>query len=240
MANMRLEDLPERYQTQARRQLNAPRLASLLVKKVGCVEKGAKKPIGTLGGKGGSLTEKPKRNACKGGKRAKSDIVTCIRGVVCDFSFYSGKTTLKIDVDPSKIPTAQQKGAGIRGGKLHFFTKKKVAAWEKALVSALKPLASKFDQYRRAAHENGIAIDMEFAFRYPVQTPNRVLLLGSSAMVKRPDVDNLCKGVMDCLTMSGILDDDNCVSTLHLRKCRETCEPYIMVSIAKDTWMSAC
>ena len=50
--------------------------------------------------------------------------------------------TILLALDPSSVPTAQQKGAFVgKDHKVHFFTKGKVAKAGKALAKALEPYA---------------------------------------------------------------------------------------------------
>ena len=51
----------------------------------------------------------------------------------------------------------------------------------------------------------------------------------------RPDLDNIWKGLSDCITRAGIWNDDSQVTELHLRKCYcyDGDAPHITVSIRK-------
>lgn len=56
-------------------------------------------------------------------------------------------------------------------------------------------------------------MNLRFNFEKPKTYPARI-----TEHVKKPDIDNLAKCVLDALTMSRILSDDNCVTDLTIQK----------------------
>ena len=63
----------------------------------------------------------------------------------------------------------------------------------------------------------GIRVKIDFMFPHPSNTAkkNRSKRL---AKITRPDVDNMAKGLLDCLTYVGLIQDDGLIYDLHLRK----------------------
>jgi len=241
---MRLEDLPERYREQARRQLSAvPRLASVLLRRATPAQKGAGTPH-ERGSRG--FVSLPVGNA---GKAARAEIAAksahgaeshaLIRYITLDT--LGSERIVDVGLDPSDIKTAQQKGVGrTKDGKLRFFTKKSVMAWEKPLVKALSEYVGDFAAIREKAKKCGLRVTICFAFPYPENAPHKIRTLTGSAMVRRPDVDNLAKGVLDCMSRAGLIDDDNCITTLILNKWRSKNDPSVKICVRPDHWESAC
>jgi len=234
---MRLSELPPRYQTQVRNKLNpsVPRLvAGLRHQKTASCEKGSKTPVGAFCATDGKSYGKTARSASGGGNRTKSAMSFEIKSVAYHWDMYRKIHDFLLLVDPATMPTAQQKGVGIRGGHVHFFTKKKVLAWESALTSALRPFAGKLSELRQRADDEGVALNVTFGFRFPKNATEQQRRQNVVAMVKRPDLDNLFKGVGDSIVKAGLLDDDNAISNLQLVKVRTTGEPFIRIMLNSD------
>ena len=106
--------------------------------------------------------------------------------------------TAIIQGDPPTV-TAQQKGVFVRGGKPMFFTKKKVADAQNALVAQLRKFAP------RKPVEFPVLIKLKFAFRVTKARPNE------RVHGVRPDIDNLAKGALDALVPAGWLKDDSLI-----------------------------
>ncbi len=119
--------------------------------------------------------------------------------------------------EPSTV-TCQQKGVMVRNGRPMFFTKKKVADAQNALVAALKKHAP------RKPIDYPVLIKLKFAFGRTKARPNE------RRHGKRPDIDNLAKGVLDCLRPAGWITDDALVDQFVAEKCR-TEEPYLEVTL---------
>lgn len=121
-------------------------------------------------------------------------------------------------LDPSQTSTAQQKGAFVgKDGKVHFFTKAKIAKAEKTLRLALSPYA----HYSRAWGEVPIEVIFDYYFSYPSGTPKKKMhRIGP--MNERPDASNITKGICDAMTESGFWPDDSFINTETSRKRRTT------------------
>jgi Holliday junction resolvase RusA-like endonuclease len=125
--------------------------------------------------------------------------------------------TAIIQGDPPTV-TAQQKGVFVRGGKPMFFTKKKVADAQDALVAQLRKFAP------RKPIDFPVLIKLKFAFRVTKSRPyERVHGV-------RPDIDNLAKGALDALVPAGWLADDSLIDQLVVEKCRVG-DPYLEVTM---------
>lgn len=103
--------------------------------------------------------------------------------------------------------TAQQKGARVVHGRIHFFEKKEVSQ-AKAL---LKDELLKF--VPDESIKGPVRIDVTFAFG----TKDKKKIRGEFRTT-RPDLDNLFKGLADCLTDLGFWEDDSQIVSLMLRK----------------------
>lgn len=119
--------------------------------------------------------------------------------------------------EPSTI-TAQQKGVLVRGGRPMFFTKAKVKAAQDALTV----------QLRRHAPRQPIDYPVLFKIKFVFgRTKSRPF---ENVHGKRPDLDNLVKGVLDCLQPAGWLTDDALIDALAVVKCRSD-EPRLEIEM---------
>lgn len=113
-----------------------------------------------------------------------------------------------IVLGPPPTITAQQKGCVVRGGRVLFFTKSKVK-------DALDQLTA---QLRRHAPRKPIdwpvLVHIKFVFPPTKARPDE------RTHGKRPDVDNLAKGVLDCLVPAGWITDDALIDQLIVTKSR--------------------
>ena len=119
--------------------------------------------------------------------------------------------------DPPTV-TAQQKGVFVRGGKPMFFTKKKVADAQNALILQLRQFKP------RQPVEFPVLVKIKFAFRVTKSRPHE------RVHAVRPDLDNLVKGILDALVPAGWLADDALVDQLVAEKCR-TGDPYLEITM---------
>ena len=121
-------------------------------------------------------------------------------------------------LDPGMTSTAQQKGAFVgKDGRVHFFTKAKIAKAEKTLKMALSPYA----HYSRSWGEVPIEVIFDYFFPYPSSTPKKDRhKIGP--MNERPDASNITKGICDAMTESGFWPDDSFINTETSRKRRTT------------------
>lgn len=121
-------------------------------------------------------------------------------------------------VDPASMPTAQQKGVFVgKDGKVHFFTKSKIAKAGKALAKALSPYANLTAKWGRVP----IQLTYDSYFSYPSSTPKKERhKIGPH--LERPDGDNLLKLPADILTEVGFWGDDAWIDNYIIRKRRTT------------------
>lgn len=121
-------------------------------------------------------------------------------------------------LNPGITGTAQQKGAFVgKDGRVHFFTKAKIAKAEKTLRLALSPHA----HYSRQWGEVPIEVVFDYYFPYPSGTPKKDMhKIGP--MNQRPDASNITKGICDAMTEAGFWPDDSFINTETSRKRRTT------------------
>jgi Holliday junction resolvase RusA-like endonuclease len=70
---------------------------------------------------------------------------------------------------------------------------------------------------REFTFTTAIAVEIDFFFQNPSNTPKRDKDK-TFAKVTRPDVDNMAKGLLDCLTEVGLIQDDGLIFHLRVRK----------------------
>lgn len=128
------------------------------------------------------------------------------------------QVTILLAIDPSGLPTAQQKGAFVgKDNKVHFFTKSKIAKAGKALAKALAPYASLTSKWGKVP----IQLTYDSYFGYPTSTPKKDRhKIGPH--LERPDGDNLLKLPADILTEVGFWGDDAWIDNYIIRKRRTT------------------
>ena len=132
-----------------------------------------------------------------------------------------------LGVDPSGVPTAQQKGAFVgNDNKVHFFTKSKIAKAGKALAKALAPYAHLTSRWGRVP----IQFTFDSYFTYPSGTPKKDRhKIGPH--LERPDGDNILKLPADIMTEVGFWEDDSIIDTYIIRKRRTTGPACIRLTI---------
>lgn len=108
--------------------------------------------------------------------------------------------------------TAQQKGAFVLGGKVKFYTTKKVAQAGNDLCSLLAPHRPSLP------FEGPLIIDIVMVYPWRKTESKRTRLSGCLPIPVKPDVDNLTKMFMDALTRCAFWTDDSLVSDLRIRK----------------------
>lgn len=111
-----------------------------------------------------------------------------------------------LPIDPP-TRTAQQKGLRVVHGHAHFFEKKEVSQ-AKAL---LKDQLLKFVPDHPI--EGAVRLDVTFAFGTKDKKKQR-----AEYRTTRPDLDNLFKGLADCMTDLGFWNDDSQIVNMSLRK----------------------
>lgn len=111
-----------------------------------------------------------------------------------------------LPIDPP-TRTAQQKGLRVVHGRAQFYEKKEVSQ-AKAL---LKDQLLKFVPDHPI--EGAVRLDVTFAFGTKDKKKQR-----QEFRTTRPDIDNLFKGLADCMTNLGFWNDDSQIVSLSLRK----------------------
>lgn len=102
--------------------------------------------------------------------------------------------------------TAQQKGVFVVGGRPRFYTKKKVKDAHNQMVAALR------DKAPLTPLSGPVRVKVRFTFNG--KPKGRTFVYHQ----KRPDVDNLLKGVLDALAPAGWIEDDSQVVELEASK----------------------
>lgn len=110
--------------------------------------------------------------------------------------------------------TSQQKGCFVVGGKPRFFTKTKVKQAHNLLASLLMP-------HRPVVPLTGpLALSVTWTFPWRSGDCKRVRLSGTKPHDTRPDLDNLEKGLIDCMTQLGFWGDDGQIAKKRTSKNR--------------------
>ena len=171
-----------------------------------------------------TASRKKAKRAARGGIGEKSPL-SIVKSV--ETTDEGNKITIVLALSPTETPTAQQKGAFVgKDGRIHFFTKAKVAKAEKIMQSALKPYAGVSRGWGR------VPIKATFTFLFPYASGTAKKDRHEiGPMLERPDVDNLVKLHLDALTAVGYWEDDALVNTLVSMKRRTTGDPCITISL---------
>lgn len=120
--------------------------------------------------------------------------------------------TARLDLDPSEMKTAQQKGCTVINGRVHHFVKSEVKqanervkrAIRSSALGKLPPLAD-------------VPVRVEITYWYA--SYNVTASKRGELRPRRPDIDNLCKGLLDCITQCGVAwADDAQVASLTAEK----------------------
>ena len=118
---------------------------------------------------------------------------------------------------PNVVPptaTAQQKGVFVRNGRAHFFTKKNVREAENLMAGMLAP-------YRPEKPLDGpLSLTVVLKFPFRKSEKKAVVAFGSAPHDTRPDLDNLLKGLIDCMTHLGFWRDDAQIFHISTQKLR--------------------
>lgn len=138
-----------------------------------------------------------------------------------------------VDMSPAKICTAQQKGERICGNYIQHYTKPEVKRSKAAIRQAVLE-AGRIRNIQMCLKSKKIdgkiisvpcfmgtftdcPIRLAVDYYYPVNRPKKYM--GKVLWrTKRPDLDNLTKSIMDCLTDMELWQDDAQVACLMLTK----------------------
>ena len=182
-------------------------------------------------GGGLGMDERKKEEAKKKVVRQKKKTLTpdMADGLVKSATVSEDGNIVKIilAINANSLPTAQQKGAFVgKDGRIHFFTKAKIAKAGKALAKSLAPYAHLTSRWGRVP----IQLTFDAFFEYPSSTPkkNRHKI---GPHMERPDGDNLLKLPADVMTEVGFWEDDSLIGTYIIRKRRTTGPACIKITI---------
>lgn len=116
------------------------------------------------------------------------------------------RKAIYLPMDPP-TRTAQQKGIRIVRGHAQFYEKKEVSEAKAILKDQLLPYVP------GEPYKGPLMVGVVFAFSTTVRRKIR-----DEFRTTRPDIDNLFKGLADCLTELGFWEDDSLICELNLRK----------------------
>lgn len=148
---------------------------------------------------------------------------------------------IELPIDPSHIPTAQEKGVRVVKGVPMFYKKKPLQDFERLLEAVLAPYYPKL----RIPDGEPCYVHIRYLYPFPSGTPkcNRVELTRKTT---RPDGDNISKAVIDALgdrlakdkrtrkfyvTRRGFFSDDAAVNPLAISRYYTNGTPKITVDI---------
>ena len=119
----------------------------------------------------------------------------------------------RVDCTPPTA-TAQQKGAFVCGGRVRFYTKKKVRQGENFLAALIAP-------HRPDVPFSGpVSLFVHWTFPYRKSERKSVTKAGVGVPhTSRPDLDNIEKNLLDVLTRLSFWTDDSLVAEKHTYKC---------------------
>lgn len=127
------------------------------------------------------------------------------------FALHSTRS-FTLDINPAKLSTAQEKGVRIvrtRGGR-HipmFYKKSGMIETERLLKAHLSK--KKSDTIRK---DGNTAVELRIIYQFPYTSSHPKWMQDQlSFMTERPDVDNLSKSLIDCMTELGFWEDDSMV-----------------------------
>lgn len=119
--------------------------------------------------------------------------------------------------------TAQHKGSRIvyvsgRPTIMHYTKVPQRKAHDEYVKHLMADINRRRDGIGRVSmFTTAIAVEVDFYFPNPVNTPKRNRNK-TFAKTTRPDADNMAKGLLDCLTEVGLIQDDALIFDLRVRK----------------------
>ena len=118
------------------------------------------------------------------------------------------------------IPVAQPRVKAARIGKfIRIYTPKVADNWKRSVGLIFK-------QFKTGIHEGPVEVNLRFLMPRPKSHFNKKGLkpLAEVWCAKKPDVDNLAKGVYDALTDAGAWTDDSLVVRGYIEKVYANCD----------------
>lgn len=146
--------------------------------------------------------------------------------------------TLILQVDPSTLSTAQQKGERVVGGFVRHYIKPQVKRSQERMENAIldeweksgRPVEVVRDDKRRKfvrkckspiAPKEPLFLTLTFVFPFKSGTPKYLRERPFPIpMVDRPDIDNMVKGLQDAMTAVNLIPDDAQIVSLSVLKIR--------------------
>ncbi len=137
---------------------------------------------------------------------------------------------MKLKIDPPRC-TAQHKGERIIAGRyVHHYEKKPQRQARLAYLAAIREESGSTPVGYDTRYPDGrlkpLQVLIDFIFKAPTKKQRGML------KTTRPDLDNMAKGLLDCLTEAGLLADDSQITTLRLRKSYG--DPGVAVTIVEE------
>lgn len=115
------------------------------------------------------------------------------------------------------MPAKERPQARVIPGKkpfAQFYTPPKTKEWEEHVgVMALEQLRSLPEDFVMPIKGCRILANLRFNIRRPVSLPKSAI-----HAVKKPDLDNLVKAILDGIVTAGVIEDDNCITDLSTMK----------------------
>ena len=133
----------------------------------------------------------------------------------------------EIDCIPPKA-TAQQKGIMVRGGRPHFFEKKKVRESKDMLSILMRP------HVPSEPLDGPLRLTVVWTYPFRASEPKKNRLDGPIPCDTKPDIDNLSKSFCDVMTKLGFWKDDSQVYQMLWTK-RWGDKPGIRVTVSAPT-----
>lgn len=122
--------------------------------------------------------------------------------------------TISLRIEPPPTHQAALRILKTRDGRSFIgkMSKSSAKKWSVAFTQMLKEAKHK---YSIKMHEGPTTVGIVFVYPHTKATAKQ---RNGVVKVTRPDVDNLAKSVLDCMTEAGWLKDDNLIVELILRK----------------------
>ena len=135
--------------------------------------------------------------------------------------------SLRIPITPT--PKGRPR-VSILGGHAHAYTPKKTADYERDIAYHYTRACGGF-MYDR---DQALTVRIEFGMPIPKSTPKSrkdAIIEGIIKHIKKPDVDNLVKAVLDALNGVAWVDDSQIVRLIAEK--RYSTEPYVFINVTE-------
>ena len=130
--------------------------------------------------------------------------------------------TVTVRVDGNPAPQGSKRHVG--HGRM-VEASKRLRPWRATVAAAVKAAVGA----RVPFPEGPVTVTLEFVMPRPVSTPKR----STPPAVKRPDIDKLCRAVLDAITGAAIADDSQVTLMVAHKRIAEIAEtPGVTIQIA--------